>query len=141
VNRHDAVLGAAADAPYVWEITTRFSDLDPLGHVNNAVYLSFTEEARTRMFREALGGVVGPLLLARSEIDHLGQAYYGSVTVGSAVVEVGRSSFTVVSVIDQDGVRVAQTRSVLVHVDDDRRPTPIGAEARAALETLQAPAG
>jgi acyl-CoA thioester hydrolase len=35
--------------------TVRFSDLDSLGHVNNAVYLSYFEESRVQYFRRLLG--------------------------------------------------------------------------------------
>jgi acyl-CoA thioester hydrolase len=35
-------------------VPVRFSDIDSLGHVNNAVYLSYFEESRVHYFRELL---------------------------------------------------------------------------------------
>ncbi|MFZ8846335.1 MAG: acyl-CoA thioesterase [Candidatus Hydrothermia bacterium] len=32
------------------ELEVQYRDLDPLGHVNNAVYLSYFEQARVKMF-------------------------------------------------------------------------------------------
>ena len=37
------------------KIQVRFSDLDTLGHVNNAVYLSYFEMARIAYFTPLLG--------------------------------------------------------------------------------------
>ena len=53
-----------ADFPYVHRDTVRFRDCDAMGHVNNAVYSTYLEEARI--------GVLGDLIdfiLARVEID------------------------------------------------------------------------
>ena len=33
---------------FVTQVYRRFSDLDPLGHVNNVVYLDYLQEARLR---------------------------------------------------------------------------------------------
>ncbi|MEN9303730.1 MAG: hypothetical protein RL264_2159 [Bacteroidota bacterium] len=56
-------------------IQVRFADLDTMGHVNNAVYLSYFEMARVHYFGQLLGtnwdwkreGV----LLVRNEIDYI----------------------------------------------------------------------
>ncbi len=37
------------------EITVRWSDCDPMGHVNNAVYITYMEQARIAFFREFMG--------------------------------------------------------------------------------------
>jgi YbgC/YbaW family acyl-CoA thioester hydrolase len=66
-----------SDAPSVFPfysaIHVRWADIDALQHVNNAVYLSYFEQARIDYFR-ALGcwdwEKVG-MLLARTEVDYL----------------------------------------------------------------------
>lgn len=57
---------------YVPEI--RFSDIDAMGHVNNAVYLSYFEQARMAFFRQLINmkwdwNKQG-ILLARNEVDY-----------------------------------------------------------------------
>lgn len=52
----------------------RFADIDAMGHVNNAVYLSYFEQARIHYFRELIGAEWDwkehGILLARNEIDY-----------------------------------------------------------------------
>ena len=48
--------------------TVRFRDLDSMGHVNNAVYLTYLEEARIAFLRPP-GADVADMILARVEID------------------------------------------------------------------------
>ncbi|MFM7700238.1 MAG: acyl-CoA thioesterase, partial [Bacteroidota bacterium] len=59
--------------PFYSAIHVRWADIDALQHVNNAVYLSYFEQARIDYFR-ALGcwdwDKVG-MLLARTEVDYL----------------------------------------------------------------------
>ena len=53
-----------ADFPHVHRDTVRFRDCDAMGHVNNAVYSTYLEEARIGV----LGGL-NDFILARVEID------------------------------------------------------------------------
>jgi len=39
---------------YTTEIDVRFRDIDAMGHVNNAVYATYIEQARTEYFRDVL---------------------------------------------------------------------------------------
>lgn len=54
-------------------IQIRFVDIDRMGHVNNAVYLSYLETARLHYFKE-LGGVTDwykdGVILGRAEINY-----------------------------------------------------------------------
>ena len=43
-----------ADYPFTVPVPVRFRDLDPLGHVNNAVHASYIEEARVAYFKTIL---------------------------------------------------------------------------------------
>ena len=59
--------------PHTSVIPVRFSDIDAMGHVNNAIYLNYFEQARMSFFQESIGkewdwkkdGIV----LGRNEID------------------------------------------------------------------------
>ena len=54
-------------------IQIRFADVDKLGHVNNAVYLSYIEVARLHFFTEVAGKINWDkegIILGRVEIDY-----------------------------------------------------------------------
>jgi acyl-CoA thioester hydrolase len=128
-------------------LTVRFNDCDPLGHVNNAVYLTYLEQARFTLWRAQIGFVAraaaegGPrgagFILARAEIDFLAQARYGDeLEVRLSLAGFGRTSFTyeyeIVDVASE--ARVAKARTVLVRFDyDAQKPVPLTKEVMAQL--------
>ena len=71
-----------ATFPFVHREIARFSDLDPMGHVNNAVYLTWIENARIEFLRR-LGAFDKPdtsemaMILARVELDFRAPAGFG----------------------------------------------------------------
>jgi acyl-CoA thioester hydrolase len=130
-------------------LTARFSDCDPLGHVNNAVYLTFLEQARLRLWREQFGFAARPIppggrrgegfILARAEIDFRAQAFADDeLEVRLSLAGFGRSSATydyeIVNVAS--GQLVASARTVQVWFDYDAgRSAPISEEMRRTLST------
>lgn len=71
---------------YVSYVRVRFSECDPLGHVNNAVYLNYLEQvaidhaAALGWSSTALMEKVGAVFVARRhEIDYLQPAYEGDI--------------------------------------------------------------
>jgi acyl-CoA thioester hydrolase len=55
-------------------IPVRFSDIDAMGHVNNAIYLTYFEEGRKAFLREALNIVDPaeyPFILARISCEYI----------------------------------------------------------------------
>ncbi len=84
------------------EIVVRFADTDAMGHVNNAVYLTYCEIARIRYWMEITGepialGTEGAesLVLAEARIAYRAPAFHGEVvTVETWATRIGRSSFT-----------------------------------------------
>ena len=124
-------------------LDVRFRDCDPMGHVNNAVYLTYLEQARFAHWREVWGvnferlpeGTPG-VILARAEIDYRRPARYGDeLEIRIGVEKIGRTSFTYVyEVVDQEGRMVAEARTVLVMYDyATSRPAPISDALRARL--------
>ena len=90
------------------EIPVRYRDLDTLGHVNNAVYATYLEQARAayvdRVLRMDLED--GGMVLASLEIDFRRpvDAAVGSIRVECGAVSVGDSSFRMgYRVHDDDG--------------------------------------
>jgi acyl-CoA thioester hydrolase len=99
----------------------RFGDLDPQGHVNNAVFATYLEAGRVAMFRNpdfGIGIADATFILARLEIDFLSELRWpGSVEVGTAVVAFGRSSFTMDQAIFSNGACAATARAITVLID------------------------
>lgn len=123
------------------ELEVRFRDCDPMGHVNNAVYLTYLEAARFAWWR-SLFGASGPqdhgFIVARVEIDYRKAALPGDrLTVRLRVEAMGRSSFTVAYELVNTRTRelVSEARSVQVAYDYAQgRAVPMSAEVRARLE-------
>jgi acyl-CoA thioester hydrolase len=103
-------------------IEVRFRDCDLMGHVNNAVYLTYLEIARFAYWKAAgLDRIEGEIsyIMARVEIDYRAAANVGDVLdVGLAVTGIGRSSFTMTYEIrNQHGLVISTARSVQVTYD------------------------
>ena len=117
----------------------RFGDLDPQGHVNNAVFSTYFETGRVAMFRDpnlGIGVENATYVLVRQEIDFLRELRWpGEVVVGTALAELGRSSFTVAQGVFSGEECAAAGRATLVMLDaTTRRPRPLAPESIARLE-------
>lgn len=59
---------------FIYPVNVRFNDIDVFGHVNNALYLSYFEEARMTFFNEVLGlkhdWIKQGLILARAVVEY-----------------------------------------------------------------------
>ncbi len=78
-------------------IEVRFADIDAMGHVNNAVYLSYFEQARMAWFAELIGGEWNlerdGIVLARNEIDYIEPVLLNDqVRIQTSCIKVGQSS-------------------------------------------------
>ncbi len=112
-----------SDFRFAKPVEVRFRDCDPMGHVNNAVYLTYFENARFAYWRDVVGasGLTDPsFILARLECDFRSQAAVGDMLdVRIRLDSIGRSSFVFVYQIvnRNDGRIVADARSVQVMYD------------------------
>jgi acyl-CoA thioester hydrolase len=123
-------------------LEVRFRDCDPLGHVNNAVYLTYLEQARINHWR-AIGlaqpgdrAAVPGVILARVEIDYRRPAVYGDILeVRVGVAAIGRTSFTYeYEIVDTNAQLVASARTVLVRYDYAAgKPVPVSDGLKQAL--------
>lgn len=121
-------------------VEVRFRDLDALGHVNNAVYLTYFESARIAWWqhvtsRPGLSGL--DMILARVEVDFRAPVEYGTrLVVGVRCASIRRSSFVVESaIVDPGSSRLAaEARKVLVYYDySAKRPSLLPEELRQKL--------
>ncbi len=130
-------------------IDVRWRDMDPLGHVNNAVYLTYLERGRVEyvrtMVRHELSARSFRFIIARIEIDYLAPVTLNdSVVCRISVPEWGRRSFTFrYELTDSTGATVyASARSVQVCYDYDARESiAVPDDFRAAVIRLRTEAG
>ena len=106
--------------PFVHRETARFSDLDGMGHVNNAVYLTYIEQARLAWFGQTADEPM-PLqdvILARTEIDFRSQVVFGeTVAIGVRPSRLGTKSFELEYELRVGDRLVAEAKSVLCGYD------------------------
>ena len=119
-------------------LQVRFRDIDAFGHVNNAVFHSFVEQARIQYLLDALEPDEPfdrlPLILARVELDFRSPIQFGEeVEVETQVDRIGRSSIAMSHrmTAGADHRLVAEAQSVLVTYDYAiARPMPVPEEWR-----------
>ena len=106
-------------------IEVRYGDLDPQGHVNNARYLTYMEQARVKYVR-AVGMWDGGsflhlgMIMADARITFKSPILWGQpIRVGVRIVRLGRKSMdSIYSIEDtQSGQILAEGSSVLVAYD------------------------
>jgi acyl-CoA thioester hydrolase len=123
-------------------LEVRFRDCDALGHVNNAVYLTYLEQARFNHWRaiglaDLSGGADIPgVIVARVEIDYRRPAKFGDVLdVRLGVAAIGRTSFTYeYEIVDAEQQLIASARTVIVRFDySTNRPVPMSDALKQAL--------
>jgi acyl-CoA thioester hydrolase len=119
----------------------RWRDMDAYGHVNNAVYLNFLEEARDAWVEDVLGSVaddVWHFVLARVAIDFRGELKQvdGEIIVRCRLESIGRSSIRTREEIRKlDGSVAAEAAAVIVPRDPERGTSrPLTMAERVALE-------
>ncbi len=131
--------------PYFSRIATRWSDNDVYGHVNNVVYYSYFDTVVNRWLIEAGaldihgGDVIG--LVVETQCHYFAPlAFPQTLDAGLRVAHLGRSSvrYEIGLFASGDDLTAAAGHFVHVYVDRaSRKPVPLPATVRAALEPLQ----
>lgn len=118
---------------HISRVEVRFVDIDAMGHVNNAVYLNYFEQARMHFFRAKIGTewdwVNHGILLARNEIDYKEPVLlFDDVHIETWVASVGTKSLVIeyevfVPVNNVQRRLKAKGKSVLVCFDYTQKQT------------------
>lgn len=132
-------------AAFVHRLEVRFRDCDPLGHVNNAVYLTYLEQTRFAHWRSLWGFGTPQLspdrpgvILARVECDYKRPVRYGdSIEIRMRIAELGRTSFRYeYEIVDAEGRTVLTAKTVQVMYDYAAgKPVAIPDDIRALLSS------
>jgi len=133
------------DFRHVCPIEVRFKDLDVLGHVNNAVVLTYAETARVRYAIDlGLHSLQDSwrnlsFILAHISCNFKRPIFYGqAVMVGTRLVEIKRSSLKLAYCIEADSELVAEGDAILVYYDYvAKQSMPIPVEMRAKVEAFE----
>ncbi len=124
----------------VWTpVTIRYSDQDPMQHVNNVAAVAYLESGRSGLLREILGAEIlrdRGMVLANVTVDFLHEMKFpGTVDVGARLVRVGKKSLTAEFAIFQGETCCVTSGSTNVFFDPiTRRSTNPSDEVRARLE-------
>jgi len=129
--------------PFHTPITTRWSDNDIYGHINNVVYYSFFDSAANLYLIQhglaiASSPVIGLVVESRCEY-HAPLAYPVTLSAGVRTDKLGNRAVTYGIAIFAEGEDLAAAHGHFVHVFVDRetrKPVPIPAALRTALSAL-----
>lgn len=111
---------------YISKQFVRWDDLDAMGHVNNAKYLTYAQEARFLWATEEFSGAMREtslieMVVARAEVDFIEPIYEGGrfVDVEVAIEKIGNSSFDMIFTIADQGKVFAKVKTVQVAVSPE----------------------
>ncbi|MBI4063086.1 MAG: acyl-CoA thioesterase [Elusimicrobia bacterium] len=120
------------DFKAVFPIQPRFRDTDAMGHINNAVYLSYLELGRVEYWRKLFGAMNHldfPFILARVEIDYRSPAKIeDELVIGMRCAEMRGASFDFLCEIwdKKTGRTIASAKTVQVSYDYRKgKPVPL----------------
>lgn len=106
---------------FTYTQTPAFYDTDGLGHINNTRLPQWFETARNDLFRiftPDLDMKKWELIMARIEVDFVGELFYGrDVEIHTFVCKIGNSSFTVLHEAWQNGKLSARGKAFMVRYD------------------------
>jgi acyl-CoA thioester hydrolase len=124
------------------EVTTRWSDNDMYGHMNNAAYYAFFDTAVTNwLFGTGLSADESMFFVAETGCRYLSEVGYPDrVSVGLRIGHLGASSIRYEIGIFRNDEDLAAAEGLFVHVHVDkasRRPAPVPEVLRDALKALQ----
>ena len=90
-----------SDFPFHYSLQTRWIDMDAFGHINNAVFLSYIEDARVTYFKRwNLYDQKRSIILASVKIDYLRPLNHPSnLIIGERITNIGNKSFDIDSVV------------------------------------------
>ena len=116
-------------------VQIRFSDFDPLNHVNNVAFFGIMETARVEAMRRLPRTLKGHMVVRHASCDYNDQIVGGtrSVDVTVSVEKVGGSSFSLLHEIRVED-RVVGVGHVTMVALAEGRPRPLDADERAFLE-------
>ena len=87
--------------PFLYELNTRWKDMDTFGHVNNAVFLTYIEDARISFFKRwNLNDRKRSIIMVSVKMDyHIQLKHPSNLIVGQKISRIGHTSFDIQAAI------------------------------------------
>ena len=119
--------------PFHVPMSTRWIDLDAFGHVNNAIFASYIENARSTLFTKWNLPYLGKgksLILASLSLDYLKQLKHpNEIIVGQKISRIGNTSFDIEASIylsSDTNAPICNSNVVIVCFDfETQKPIPV----------------
>jgi acyl-CoA thioester hydrolase len=112
---------------HITKIKVRFGETDALGHINNASYFAYLEDARIGFF-ESIGCNMSTstwnFILASTKCDFIGQGYFNQVLrITTTVARIGSKSFQLEHEIfdDQTDRMIARGNAIIVYFNFEKQ--------------------
>lgn len=124
--------------PFTFQMQTRFSDLDKVGHINNVAVAAIFQEGRNRFIHafELLKVAQCNFVVAASYIEFADDLFHPApVDLSVGLLEVGRSSARVGQIACQNGRICAYAEAVQV-ARDEKGSTAWPEEWRLAFQRM-----
>ena len=106
----------------------RWDDLDAYGHVNNAAYLTFVQEARvdwcwSSRKRAGLEPIMVEMVVAKAEVDYLAPIYETNIDIDIEmwVIDIKRAAFTIEYAIKSNAGLHARVKTVQVAINPETK--------------------
>ncbi len=132
------------DFKFSQTLEVRYNDLDTMRHVNNAVYLTYIEQARSSYLTHACQWDWNQLgmVLAKTDINYRRPIHFqNKPTVWIRTSKLGKSSITqevVITEKDRSDLVYADATIVLVHIDyKTTRPLPLPDYIRTRIQAFE----
>ena len=126
----------------ITSIQTRYSDFDMLGHLNNAVYVTYYETARIDYFK-TIGWELEQItnVVARSTINFIKPVRPGDeLKVKTRISSIGNTSFTMDYILISEKTEEILNKATTVQVCVDRsdqRPISVPEDIREKINSFE----
>jgi acyl-CoA thioester hydrolase len=124
---------------FAFDMQTRFSDIDKIGHINNVAIASLFQEGRNRFIHasEIYKLAHCDLVVASASFEYAGDLFHPApVEIAVGVLEIGRSSFRFGQIASQHG-RIGAYAEVVQVARDASGSIALPDVWRAKLEALK----
>ena len=117
----------------------RFSDLDPNNHVNNGAINTYFEDGRVRFRDEQLSHLGAKMVsgfgIVKYTIEYHAMLYFpGEVDIGTTIIRIGGSSYTLGQAVFSDQRCIASAQVVTVRLSEETgRSMPLDDAFKQAL--------
>ncbi|MDR0960219.1 MAG: acyl-CoA thioesterase [Propionibacteriaceae bacterium] len=126
------------------EVPLRWGDLDAQGHINNARFTDYVQEARHEFLHSLtkIGDLVGGMVVVKQQVDYRAPARFSTtpIHVETSLSDVGYTNFELAFTLRQGETEVAVARTVMCPYNlVTGAPQRVSKEARQLMGEIKEP--